>query len=142
MSAAADSAGAAPLRAATLWWLAGWCMVAFILYGTLSPAKYVPDLHVNDKLEHASAFFGLTFWFGGLVRRNRYVWTVLAMEVLGAGIEVAQGTMGLGRDMDFWDWVADSAGVGVALAALLIITRWTDSWLRVIERGLLGLRHG
>ena len=133
MNTAAASSDSPQLRAAILWWLLGWFMVLFILYGTLSPARYVPDLHLNDKLEHATAFFGLTFWFGGLVRRGRYFVVVLAMELLGAGIEIAQGTMGLGRDMDFWDWVADSIGVGIALAALLIISRWTRSWLRVVE---------
>ena len=123
---------------APLWWAVGWAMVLFILYVTLAPSKDVPDLHVWDKLEHATAFFGMTVWFGGLVAQRR-LWVLgLAMSAFGAAIEVAQGTMGLGRDMDVHDWIADSCGVVVALALLLIcVPRSRGSWLRWVEH-LLG----
>ena len=132
-------AGAPPaLRFTRFWWLAGWLMVLFITVSTLEPPQYVPNLHLNDKLEHATAFFGMTFWFGGLVRRRRYWLLALWMELFGAGIEIAQGTMGWGRDMDFWDWVADTVGVGLALALLLLaVPRAAGSWMRMVER-LLG----
>ena len=127
-----------PLRMAPLWWVVGWAMVLFILYATLAPSRDVPDLHIWDKLEHATAFFGMTIWFGGLVARRR-LWVLgVAMSAFGAAIEVAQGTMGLGRDMDVHDWVADSCGVIVALALLLIcVPRRQGSWLRWVEH-LLG----
>jgi VanZ family protein len=119
---------------AGLWWALGWAMVLFILYATLAPSTYVPDMHMNDKLEHATAFFGMTFWFGGLVRRQRF-WVLGAlMSALGAAIEVAQGTMGLGRDMDIHDWIADTCGVLIALAILLFcVPRSRGSWLRWVE---------
>jgi len=119
---------------ALLWWTLGWAMVAFILYSTLAPSRYVPDLHVNDKIEHATAFFGLTLWFGGLVRRRR-LWVLgVVMSAFGAAIEVAQGTMGLGRDMDVHDWIADTGGVLVALGLLLIVVpRSRGPWLRWAE---------
>ena len=126
------------LRAARFWWLAGWAMVAFVLYGTLSPGKYVPGLGlVNDKVEHGSAFFGMTFWFGGLMSRKR-VWLLgICMSAFGAAIEVAQGTMGLGRDMDFWDWVADTNGVIAGLVALYVVTfLGGGSWMSLVERRL------
>jgi VanZ family protein len=119
---------------AGLWWALGWAMVLFILYSTLAPSAYVPDLHVNDKIEHATAFFGLTFWFGGLVRRQRFWILGVSMSALGAAIEVAQGTMGLGRDMDIHDWIADTCGVLIALAILLTcVPRRRGSWLRWVE---------
>jgi VanZ family protein len=119
---------------AGLWWALGWAMVLFILYATLSPSGYVPDLHVNDKIEHTTAFFGMTFWFGALVRRPRF-WVLGALlSALGAAIEAAQGTMGLGRDMDINDWIADTCGVLIALAILLTcVPRSRGSWLRWVE---------
>ena len=117
-----------------LWWALGWAMVLFILYSTLAPASYVPDVHLNDKIEHGTAFFGMTFWFGGLVRRQRFWMLGVLMSALGAAIEVAQGTMGLGRDMDIHDWIADTCGVLVALAILLTcVPRRRGSWLRWVE---------
>ncbi len=100
----------------------------------------MPDLHLNDKVEHATAFFGMTFWFGGLVRRRTLLgagrWS---MSAFGAAIEVAQGTMGLGRDMDIHDWIADTSGVLIALAILLMcVPRSRGSWLRWVE-SLAGL---
>jgi VanZ family protein len=56
------------------------------------------------------------------------------MSALGAAIEVAQGTMGLGRDMDIHDWIADSCGVLLALVILLTcVPRRHGSWLRWVE---------
>ena len=134
------------LSAARFWWIVGWAMVVFVLYSTLSPARYVPGLGLlNDKVEHGSAFFGMTFWFGGLMSRRRYWLLGIGMSLFGAGIEVAQGTMGLGRDMDFWDWVADTNGVIVALVALYAAWYFSGgSWMRLAER-LAGQRppaHG
>ncbi len=125
-------------RLSGLWWALGWAMVLFILYSTLAPASLVPDLNINDKLEHGTAFFFLTVWFGGLVRRSRLWVLAVVMSGFGAAIEVAQGTMGLGRDMDIHDWIADTCGVLLALGLLLIcVPRSRGSWLRWVET-LLG----
>ena|SRR5690242_20912887 len=118
-----------------LWWLVGWAFVAFILYSTLAPSSDVPNLHIWDKLEHAGAFFGLTLWFGGLVRRSRYVLLAFWMLVLGGAIELLQGYMGWGRDMDVHDLLADSIGIGVAFALLFAgLSQWA-----VIAERILGL---
>jgi VanZ family protein len=136
-SAEFAAAGNEPLERAPafapLWWGVGWALVLLILYGTLAPVHYVPDLHLNDKLEHAAAFFGMTCWFGGLVRRRRYAALIFWMLLLGAGIEVAQGLMGLGRDADIRDFAADS--IGVAAASLLVYIG-LGSWTAHIERVL------
>jgi VanZ family protein len=123
------------LQLVRLWWIAGWVLAAFITLSCLEPPRYVPNLHLWDKFEHAAAFFGLTFWFGGLVRRRAYPLLVLWMLLFGAAIEVAQGTMGLGRDADVRDWFADS--VGIALAITLVYLG-LGSWMLRIEQ-LLGL---
>ena len=122
---------------AALWWTLGWAMVLFILYSTLAPSRLVPDIHLNDKSEHATAFFGMTFWFGGLVARRNFWVLGLVMSAFGAAIEVAQGTMGLGSDMDIHDWYADTCGVLVALGVLLTcVPRSRGSWLRWVESAI------
>jgi VanZ family protein len=119
------------LKLAHLWWLLGWALVIFITVSCLEPPRYVPDLHVSDKIEHAGAYFGMTFWFGGLVRRSRYVILALWMLAFGAAIEVAQGLMHWGRDADIWDFAADAVGVAIALALVYI---GLGSWMWRIER--------
>ena len=119
------------LRLARLWWGLGWGMVLFILASTLAPAHYVPDLHIWDKAEHALAFFGLTFWFGGLVSRSRYPLVAVVMLLLGGGIELAQGAMNWGRDEDIMDFLADA--VGIALASGLLYAG-LGGWLQWVER--------
>ncbi len=121
------------LRLAPLWWAIGWGLVLFICYGTLAPAQYVPDLHLWDKLEHATAFFGMTCWFGGLVRRSRYPILAVWMLIFGGAIEILQGVMGLGRDMDFRDWVADAVGIALALVLLYLgLGRWAEFAERIL----------
>jgi VanZ family protein len=123
------------LRLARFWWAVGWAIVVFITVSTLEPPRYVPNLHMWDKLEHATAFFGMTCWFGGLVRRKRYLWVAFSMVLFGAGIEVVQGLMRVGRTADVWDFAADSVGIAVALALLYL---GLGSWTRWLEQ-LVGL---
>jgi VanZ family protein len=118
------------LRLARLWWSVGWAMVLYITVSCLEPARYVPNLHLWDKAEHALGFFGMSVWFGGLVRRSRYPIVAALMLAFGGAIEIAQGTMGLGRDADILDWVADSVGVAVAVALLYL---GLGGWARWIE---------
>jgi VanZ family protein len=119
------------LRLARLWWALGWAMVLFITVSCLEPPRYVPNLHLWDKLEHALAFFGMTFWFGGLARRGRYPVIAVLMLLFGGGIEIAQGAMRLGRDEDIMDFVADAVGISVALALLYL---GLGAWTRWVER--------
>ena len=119
------------LRLAQLWWFLGWAMVVFITVSCLEPPRYVPNLHLWDKAEHALAFGGLTLWFGGLARRSRYLVVGLMMLLFGGGIEIAQGVMGWGRDMDIMDFLADGVGVSIALTALYL---GLGAWASWIER--------
>jgi len=122
-----------PLQFPRLWWFAGGALVLFILYCTLAPSEDVPNLHLWDKLEHAGAFFGLTLWFGGLIRRSRYAPLAFSMLLLGAAIELAQGYMGWGRDMDIHDFYADALGVA---AAFFLIGVGFGHWAVYAERML------
>ncbi|MBV8574395.1 MAG: hypothetical protein JOZ58_05060 [Acetobacteraceae bacterium] len=130
-----DPLDAPKLRFARIWWTLGWLIVAFITISCLEPPRYVPDLHLWDKAEHALAFYGMTVWFGGLIRERSYWRLALWMLLFGGAIELAQGVMGLGRDMDIMDFAADAVGVTVALAMVYL---GLGSWAERIER-LFGL---
>jgi VanZ family protein len=136
------------LRLARLWWTIGWGMVLFIAVSCLEPARYVLELHLWDKAEHALAFFGMSVWFGGLVRRTRYPLIALAMLLFGGGIEIAQGLMGLGRDADILDFVADAIGITVAMILLYLglgaWTRWVEGliWRSRDRAGSEGIPGG
>jgi VanZ family protein len=75
----------------------------------------------------------MTFWFGGLLENRGLVLLAASMLALGALIEVAQGLMGLGRQADAWDFVADAVGVFIAL---LCIHAGLNSWMAQFERRL------
>ncbi|WP_136620679.1 MULTISPECIES: hypothetical protein [Mesorhizobium] len=64
-----------------------------------------------DKLNHASAFAVLTF-LGGLGWPDR-------KALVGAAIEVLQGTALIARDLDVFDWVADCVGMACGLVAVI-----------------------
>jgi VanZ family protein len=119
------------LRLAALWWTLGWVLLLLVVSGCLEPPRYVPNVHVSDKVEHATAYFLLTFWFGGLLARRSYPALAIAMLVLGALIEVAQGLMGWGRTADIRDFAADSLGVAIGLA---FIYAGLGSWMAQVER--------
>jgi VanZ family protein len=119
------------LRLARLWWALGWAMVLFITVSCLEPPRYVPNLHLWDKAEHAIAFGGMTFWFGGLARRGRYLVVASLMLLFGGAIEIAQGIMRLGRDMDIMDFLADGVGISLALTTLYL---GLGAWARWVER--------
>jgi VanZ family protein len=126
------------LRLARFWWSVGWAIVIYITISCLEPPRYVPNLHLWDKAEHALAFFGMSVWFGGLVRRSRYLLIAVLMLLFGAGIEIAQGAMQLGRDEDVMDWVADAVGIACALFVLYL---GLGAWARWIE-GLIWRARG
>ncbi len=76
-----------------------------------------PTLPFQDKIFHALAFACLT-GPAVLVLPKRYLWFWLAhMVALGGGIELVQARMGEGRSGDVVDFLADVAGILIALAA-------------------------
>lgn len=109
-----------------LWWTGGCLLGTFIVVSARAPTRDLPNLWLNDKLEHALAFMGLALWFAGLMERRSYPLLALALLALGGAIELAQGAMGLGRTADWHDWYADLAGTGAGLALGLIgLGAWT-----------------
>jgi VanZ family protein len=122
-----------PLPHRTLWLAMSAVFVAAIAYGSLAPDVPLPVPGSFDKLEHFTAYCGLAVWFTGLYPRGRYWQVVAALLALGAGLEIAQGVMKLGRTADAFDMLANAAGVGVGLALALTLT---GNWARGVEAWL------
>lgn len=115
-------------------WLAvGITLVAFIVWGSLTP--HPPDVDITipdfDKIEHFGAYLMLTAWFSAALPRH-WRWVALTFAVLGGLIEILQGYTG--RDPEWSDWLADCIGVAAgawyparwALAARLWLARRYD----------------
>jgi VanZ family protein len=122
-----------PLRHRRLWVAASVALVAAIVYSSLTPDLALPMPTGFDKIEHFTAYCGLAVWFTGIFPRARYWLVVTALLVLGLSVEIAQGVMQLGRSAEFFDMVANAAGVGVGLLLALALTgNWAtrvDAWL-------------
>jgi hypothetical protein len=71
-----------------------------------------------DKLNHASAFAVLTF-LGALGWPDRKARLIVFLALVGAAIEVLQGTALIARDLDVFDWVADCVGMACGLVAVI-----------------------
>ena len=105
-----------------------WAVVILVL--TLMPGSDVPswpwaETIQFDKLVHAGLFGVQAFLLGLALMSKVHVRTALLVALLvaiayGGAIELLQGTMGLGRDADVLDLLADSVGAGIAYAILRV----------------------
>ncbi|MCR5878163.1 VanZ family protein [Phenylobacterium sp. J367] len=100
--------------------------VAVLLWLCLAPTESLPQPeNLGDKSEHLIAWFVLTALGLALSPRR---WRAIAgfALLLGLAIEVLQATLGFGRHGDWRDFVADAAGVLLALALFLPFRRRLD----------------
>lgn len=87
-----------------------------IFTATHLPARALPHSGGNDKLQHAAAFAGLAILLclaaSMLGRSGSRVFLVILLlgAIYGAFDEVTQHFIP-GRTADFWDWLADFAGL-------------------------------
>ncbi len=113
------------LRYRRLWLAGGIAMLLVITVVCLLPMKELPSTGMSDKTEHFLAFGALAFWFGSIVVRRDLPWVALAAIAFGGMIELAQSSMGLGRQGDLLDLTADTIGVVIGvLLALTPLGRW------------------
>ncbi|HRD47900.1 MAG TPA: hypothetical protein PLF78_15640 [Caulobacter sp.] len=94
--------------------------VATIIWLSLAPTAALPGVSLWDKFEHAFAYLVLTLIGAWAFRATS--WRLAAgLFVLGVGIEFAQALMGLGRQGDALDAIANSLGIvlGLGLARLI-----------------------
>lgn len=102
-----------------LFWAAA--LFAFVM-AVLPHPPQVPG-NPNDKVQHVTAFVTLSLLGSFAYPATALVQLLVRLSLFGAGIEIVQAIPALHRDSDFWDWVADTAAVVVAL----LIVRWWRS---------------
>lgn len=122
------------LRHPRFWLGAGWTLVIAAIVVSLMPGHSLPQTGFGDKVEHALAYTFLTLWFTGIYPRSSYARIGLGMLALGIGLEIAQGMLPFGRQMDFRDVIANSLGIALGLAiALMGLGGWAqriEAWVR------------
>jgi VanZ family protein len=106
-----------PLQRRRAWLAGSTLLVLLVVVASLAPSGTVPMPPVSgfDKVEHFVAYAVLAAWFAGLYPRASYPWIALGLATLGFVIEVLQQYMGLGREGDPRDMLADLAGIAVGL---------------------------
>jgi hypothetical protein len=125
--------GAAVLKVSWLIRLAQGAFFAaliFTFYSAVIPPQQALQLVPWDKAEHFLAFYALTgLAVAAFPRRNLFVLAAL-LSAFGAFIEFVQGLSIVRRDRDFWDWVADTVAICMALAPMILV--W---WRRLVRSG-------
>ena len=101
--------------------VAFWAAMAITLWFAFAPPHAGPPLLPWDKAEHVLAFFTLSALALAAFPRVRPVWLAGALSLLGALIEIIQGTPLVNRDCDVWDWVADTVAVLAVMGVLAVV---------------------
>lgn len=85
-----------------------------IVWLSVAPTTALPTVSLWDKFEHAAAYLGLAL-LGAWAFPGR-TWPLAAgLFALGVGVEIAQATMGWGRQGDVLDAVANTVGIVLGL---------------------------
>lgn len=103
-----------------------WAAALFAFVMAVLP--HPPHVPANDKVQHMAAFATLGVLGSFAYPRLSALRLLIGLSLFGAFIEVVQAIPALHRDSDFWDWVADTVAVGVAL---LIVRSWRTRLGRV-----------
>jgi len=95
-----------------IWLVLGWLWIVVVFYVSLMPNPPEPvNFHGVDKLEHALTYTMLMLWFCQVVvQKFSRVYLMLALVVMGVGIEILQGLSGY-RYFEYADMLANTAGV-------------------------------
>lgn len=92
----------------------------------------------KDKVLHIFAFTALAGWFASLLTNKHWRQLAACLVAYGVLIEVAQGLMGLGRQAEVLDAVADCVGVALGFALSVwfgvSLLLGIDSWLLRLRR--------
>ncbi|MDB5809275.1 MAG: VanZ family protein [Betaproteobacteria bacterium] len=114
------------------WWLAaGWALILFVIYLSLTPEPVQLGVEEGDKYGHAIAYATLMSWFANLYesRSQRPQWAA-GFVAMGVAIEFAQRWTCY-RSFEIADMAAGTAGVAIGWA---IASSPLPNYLRVIER--------
>ena len=103
-------------------------VVVMILYGAIVPLP-VPHVVVEqDKVQHALAFLAFAVTLRFARPRVALRWVMLWVVLFGVGIEVMQAFVP-GRDVSFWDVVADTLGGVLGCLVPARMWTWLERWI-------------
>jgi VanZ family protein len=111
----------------TLWTIAGWLLVAAIIWLSVTPSPPDPHIEHGDKLEHVLAYCALMFWFCQLhtAHRTRLAYAI-GFAALGVVLEFVQGALDY-RTYDEFDMIANAIGVLAGWAVAHVIGAWLSA---------------
>ncbi|HEX2828763.1 MAG TPA: VanZ family protein [Burkholderiales bacterium] len=94
-----------------LWLVLGWCLVAAVVYLSVSHTSVAPNVENGDKIGHFVAYGTLSLWFVQLFRRPpQRFGACLALVALGVALECVQAVLPY-RSFDRMDMLANACGV-------------------------------
>ena len=119
------------MRHPRLWAVAGWTIVAAIVWLSVTPSPPEFELENADKLEHLIAYGALTFWFCQLHASHRAQFAfVIGFIAMGIALEFVQGALAY-RTYDTADMIANAIG---ALAGWAVARATGSGLFARIER--------
>lgn len=122
-----------PLRWFGLWHGAGWLLVVWVIYESLTPSPFqTQGIQFGDKIGHFCAYFMMMGWFAQLYHRSRHLLFLAGFVTLGVVLEFLQGQTGY-RAFEYADMAANSLG---ALSSWLLAGGSLSSLLLRLERRL------
>lgn len=119
-----------PLRFPWVWMSLGWALVAGVILGSLLPGRAFATFAFEDKLVHAGSYCLLMIWFAGLYERRRHVVVALGLLLLGALLDMLQGSLS-SRSFEWLDVAANGVGIAVGLGLSLSLL---GGWCQRVER--------
>lgn len=109
-------------------WLKKWAilfctflgLVTFLLFIELPPkANNVPYV---DKIQHTFVF-AILYGFGTMAWKPHRYWLAAALILFGALVEPLQSMLTSTRQASVYDWLADIAGIVIAVALLTLVDK-------------------
>jgi VanZ family protein len=122
-----------PLRFPKVWSVLGWLLVLGVIVGSLMPGRAMPDVSLNDKLQHASVYLLLMVWFAGFYARRFYLAIAIVLCALGIGLDLLQGLTAT-RSFELYDIMADLVGIGIGFG---LAVAFLGGWCQRVEQRLL-----
>lgn len=104
-----------------------WLTLVLVLTLSLKPSPIsIPHLQISDKIEHFLAYLALGTLMGigwPMNRARTVLLALLALMLLGASIEIIQGTHWIGRTASWLDLLADVLGAFLGLMTSTALRR-------------------
>lgn len=99
-----------------------WIALLVTLALAFAPVEWTIGI-LSDRAQHLVAFFVLAALGVANWGRRSALTIGVALAALGGAIEIVQATPLIGRDAEIMDWLADVAGILLALAPAVIVGR-------------------